>query len=65
MVFHVLRALGVIHPQTLLLNAALVPAIKCGLFAGQWLVIRIPQRLFDMLLLVFAGVAALRVIGVF
>ncbi len=57
--------LGLIHRDTLLLNAALVPAIATGLFAGRWLVHRIPQRLFDALLLTFAGVAALRLVGLF
>jgi uncharacterized membrane protein YfcA len=58
-------ALGLIHRDTLLLNAVLVPAIFIGIFAGRWLVHRIPQRLFDMLLLTFAGVAALRLCGLF
>lgn len=57
--------LGLIHPDTLLLNLILVPAILCGLFAGRWLVARIPQRMFDTLLLVFAGFAAIRMIGIF
>ena len=57
--------LGLIHADTLLLNAVLIPAIAAGLFAGRWLVHRIPQRLFDGLLLGFAGIAALRLIGVF
>ncbi len=58
-------ALGLIHPDTLLLNALLIPAIVVGLFIGRWLVHRIPQRMFDALLLAFAGLAALRLIGVF
>ncbi|MCE9610231.1 MAG: sulfite exporter TauE/SafE family protein [Chthoniobacter sp.] len=57
--------LGLIHRDTLLLNAALLPAIVAGLFAGRWLVDRIPQRTFDALLLVFAAAAALRLIGFF
>jgi hypothetical protein len=57
-------ALGLIHPGTLLLNAALIPAILCGIFAGRWLVARIPQRLFDTFLLVFAGFAAARMLGI-
>ena len=57
--------LGLIHPGTLLFNAALVPAIGAGLFAGRWCVTRISQRLFDALLLAFAAVAALRLIGIF
>lgn len=58
-------ALGLIHRETLLLNLVLIPAVALGLLAGRWLVKRIPQRLFDGLLLAFAAVAALRLIGVF
>jgi uncharacterized membrane protein YfcA len=57
-------ALGLIHTQTLALNAILSPAILLGIFVGRWLTSHIPQRLFDGLLLAFAAVAALRLIGV-
>jgi uncharacterized membrane protein YfcA len=57
--------LGLIRAETLVLNAILVPAIVAGLFAGRWCVPRVPQRLFDGLLLGFAAIAALRLIGVF
>jgi len=57
--------LGLIHSNTLLINAVLIPAIVTGFFAGRWLVTRIPQRLFDTLLLAFAAIAALRLIHVF
>jgi uncharacterized protein len=57
--------LGLIHLDTLRLNALLVPVIAGGLFFGRWLVQRIPQRLFDGLLLAFAAAAALRLIGLF
>lgn len=57
--------LGLIHSDTLLLNAALIPAIATGLFAGRWLIHRVPQRAFDALLLIFAAVAALRLVGLF
>ena len=57
-------ALGLIHTQTLALNAILSPAILVGIFVGRWLTSHIPQRLFDGLLLAFAAVAALRLIGV-
>ena len=57
--------LGLIHADTLRFNALLVPAVAAGLFAGRWLVQRIPQRLFDTLLLLFVIIAALRLIGVF
>lgn len=58
-------SLGLIHLDSLRLNAVLVPSIAAGLFFGRWLVRRIPQRLFDALLLLFAAVAALRLIGLF
>jgi uncharacterized membrane protein YfcA len=57
-------ALGLIHGETLALNAILSPAILAGIFAGRWLTSNIPQRLFDGLLLAFAGVAALRLMDV-
>jgi uncharacterized membrane protein YfcA len=57
--------LGLIHEDTLLLNAVLVPVIVIGLFAGRWLIRRVSQRLFDGLLLAFAAVAALRLLGIF
>lgn len=56
-------ALGLIHGQTLLLNFILAPAIVAGLLAGRWIVRHVPQRIFDGLLLTFAGIAALRLIG--
>ncbi len=56
--------LGLIHGHTLLLNLMLAPAVVTGVFAGRWVVHRIPQRLFDGFLLVFAAVAASRLIGV-
>ncbi len=57
-------ALGLIHGETLALNAILSPAILAGIFAGRWLTANIPQRLFDGLLLAFAAAAALRLMGV-
>jgi hypothetical protein len=57
--------LGLIHRDTLLLNAALIPAIAAGLFAGRWLVVRISQKVFDGFLLAFAALAALRLVGLF
>jgi uncharacterized membrane protein YfcA len=57
--------LGLIHLDTLLFNAVLIPAIFAGIYLGRWLVHRIPQRLFDVLLLAFAAIAALRLVGLF
>jgi uncharacterized membrane protein YfcA len=41
----------------------LVPAVFAGVAIGRWLTHRVPQRLFDGLLLAFAVVAALRLVG--
>ena len=56
--------LGLIRPDTLLLNAALAPIVVAGVLGGRWLVYRLPQRVFDYLLLGFAAIAALRLIAV-
>ena len=58
-------SLGLIHFDTLTLNAILMPCIAAGLFLGRWLVVRIPQKAFDGFLLAFAGIAALRLVGLF
>ena len=55
--------LGLIHPGTLRFNLILSPAIVAGFVVGGWLVRRVPQRLFDGILMVFAAIAALRLIG--
>src|SRR5580693_9015752 len=57
--------LGLIHGSSLLFNLVLVPAIVVGTFTGRWLIRFIKQDLFEALLLIFAAVAALRMIRVF
>ena len=57
-------ALGLIRVDTLSLNLVLLPAVFTGIALGRWLTRRVPQRLFDGLLLAFAAVAALRLVGV-
>ena len=57
-------SLGLITPYTLVLNLTLAPIVAVGVLSGRWLMTRLPQRLFDGLLLAFAAVAALRLIGV-
>lgn len=56
-------ALGLIGPQTLTLNLVLLPVVFTGVAIGRWLTHRVPQRLFDGLLLAFAATAALRLVG--
>jgi uncharacterized membrane protein YfcA len=58
-------SLGLIRGETLLLNLMLAPAIVTGLIIGRWLLHRVPQQLFDGLLIAFASIAAIRLIGVF
>ncbi|MEQ1828448.1 MAG: sulfite exporter TauE/SafE family protein [Pirellula sp.] len=55
-------SLGLIRTDTLLLNAILLPLIAVGLWLGSLIVKRIPQRLFDSLILIFTGLAALRML---
>jgi uncharacterized membrane protein YfcA len=55
--------LGLAQVSTLPLIVVLAPAIAAGLFLGSWLTHRVPQRLFDGLLLAFAALAALRLVG--
>ena len=54
--------LGLIRTNTLLLNVVLFPAVAVGVFSGRWIVHRLPQRAFDLLMLTFAAIAALRLI---
>jgi uncharacterized membrane protein YfcA len=55
--------LGLIHAPTLLLNVVLIPPILLGIAIGRWLTHIVPQQTFNTLLLIFAAIAALRLIG--
>lgn len=57
--------LGLIHGSSLLFNLVLIPAIAVGIFAGRRLIGLVSQELFEWLLLAFAALAALRMIGAF
>ena len=57
--------LGLIDSSTLLINLSLAPMVLIGLGCGRWVVRKIPQRIFDSLLLAFTAFAALRLIGIF
>lgn len=54
--------LGFIEPATLAFNALLIPVILSGLFLGRALVAKVPQKVFDTLILAFAIVASLKLI---
>ena len=57
--------LGLIHGSSLLFNLVLLPVIALGIFAGRHLIRIVPQQLFEILILIFALLASLRLIGVF
>jgi uncharacterized membrane protein YfcA len=54
--------LGLIRSDTLLVSALLFPAVLAGVFSGRWIVHRLPQRVFDLLMMAFAAIAAVRLI---
>jgi uncharacterized membrane protein YfcA len=54
--------LGLITPESLLLNLKVVPVIAAGVLIGRWLLGKIPQQLFEALLLIFAIAGALRLL---
>ncbi|MDA3959278.1 MAG: sulfite exporter TauE/SafE family protein [Planctomycetota bacterium] len=47
---------------SLLWDLAMFPLILCGVFIGKWLLPRIPQKVFDTLVLVLAATSALNLI---
>ena len=53
-------SLGLITPQTLLFNAALAPAVIAGVFAGRYLLGKINQQAFELLLIAMALAGSLR-----
>jgi uncharacterized membrane protein YfcA len=57
-------ALGLIGRDTLAINLLLLPAVFAGIAFGRQITARVPQALFERLLLVLAAVAALRLIGI-
>ncbi|MCL5105391.1 MAG: sulfite exporter TauE/SafE family protein [Armatimonadetes bacterium] len=48
--------------NSLLLPLILSPGIILGVFAGKWLLHRIPQKLFEEIVVILAGVAAIKLI---
>ena len=45
--------------SSLSFDAIMAPAVVCGAFGGLWLVHRIPQRLFDTLMLVLTAISSI------
>lgn len=57
--------LGLIHEGSLFFNLLLLPAVGAGTLLGRWLIVLVPQQLFETLLLIFTTIASLRLMGVF
>lgn len=56
------HGLGLINAQSLSLDLILVPAVGLGILLGHSVLPFIPQRIFEILLLIFAAAAAVRLI---
>lgn len=54
--------LGLINEHTLVLNLLLVPLVLAGIFLGRALIGRVPQKLFEQILLLSAALVSLRMI---
>ncbi len=54
--------LGLISPGSLGVNLLVAPAIILGIFTGRWILERISQKLFEILLIGFATLGAIRLI---
>lgn len=48
--------------QTLKVDIITLPAILLGVFAGRWILPRISQKTFDSIVLILAGIAAIKLI---
>ncbi|TAG11122.1 MAG: sulfite exporter TauE/SafE family protein [Verrucomicrobia bacterium] len=54
--------LDMIHTASLLENLKLLPFLLLGVVCGKWLIQKVPQRAFEWMLLVFAILAAARML---
>lgn len=57
--------LGLIHQESLKAGLMVVMGIPIGLYLGRWLVEKISQKWFNIILLSFTAFAAIRMIGIF
>jgi uncharacterized membrane protein YfcA len=55
-------SMGLITGPSLQLNLLLLPTVAAGLFAGRWIVQKLPQDRFQFVVLSLATLAALRLI---
>lgn len=56
------RNLGLINAETLWVNLSLAPGVVAGVYIGKWLLVRMPQRPFEWMIVGFAALAAARML---
>jgi len=54
--------LQLINSESLWINLKLAPAVVIGVFGGRWLIHKVPQRLFEWMIVVFSIIAAVRLL---
>lgn len=54
--------LALITQESLMDNARLFPAVVVGILSGKWLIQRVPQAAFEWMIVIFSGIAGLRLI---
>ena len=54
--------LALINPESLMDNAKLLPGVVLGICGGKWLISRVPQVVFEWMVVAFSLVAGLRLI---
>lgn len=57
-------SLGLLNGGTVMFAVWLFPAVAAGLWVGRWVIVTLPQHIFNNLLLAGAGLASLRLLGV-
>jgi len=57
-----LSQIGLVQSETLLLNLLTIPAIVAGVLVGKKILHRVPQALFEKLIVGFAAIAAVRLL---
>jgi uncharacterized membrane protein YfcA len=55
-------SLALITPESLLDNMRLLPGVIAGVLCGKWLIQRVPQRVFEWMLIVFSIAAGMRLV---
>lgn len=55
--------LGFVTVDSLKINLVLAPAVVAGAYFGKWLIVRINQKLFELIALILTFIAALRLLS--